>query len=75
MDYRREVIATVAVNKGEEDEAVVMVGTFPTQGRIAWAISSVEDGDTEIYLRPDDCERVVEHLERALAQLRENSCD
>lgn len=70
MDYRREVIATVAVNKGEEDEAVVMVGTFPTQGRIALAISSVEDGDTEIYLRPDDCERVVEHLKQAIVRLQ-----
>jgi hypothetical protein len=44
-------IAALEVHKGAMDEAVVMVATFPHQRRISLAISSLGNGDREIYLR------------------------
>jgi hypothetical protein len=63
------VIATLEVNKGAGDEAAVIGTTFPDQRKISLAISSLENGDAEIHLRPDDCERVVDHLREAFARL------
>jgi hypothetical protein len=69
MDNEREEVATLQINVGEHEEAVVIVGILRNHRRIALAISSRENGDAEIHLDPEDCNKVVEYLRKGITQL------
>ena len=69
MDYQREEVATLRLNQGTDEEAVVIVTVLPDHKKLALCLSSVEDGDTEIYLTPGDCEEVIACLREAVDRL------
>ena len=69
MVYKREEVATLRLNQGADEEAVVIVTVIPDHKRLALCLSSVEDGDTEIYLTPGDCEEVIACLREAVDRL------
>jgi hypothetical protein len=54
VDYQREEVATLRLNQGTGEEAVVIVSVLPDHKKPALCLSSVEDGDAEIYLTPGD---------------------
>ncbi len=69
MDCRREAVATLRLNQDADEEALVIVALLPDHKKIALCLSSLEDGDTEIYLAPADCEKVVACLKEAVDRL------
>ena len=69
MDYRREAVAPLRLNQGADEEALVIVAVLPDHKKIALCLSSLEDGDTEIYLAQGDCEKVVACLREAVDRL------
>ena len=69
MDYQREEVATLRLNEDEDEEAVVIVTVLPNRRKIALCLSSIENGDTEIHLAPEDCEKVMNYLGQAIARL------
>lgn len=69
MGNGREEVVTLRINEDEDEEAVVIIGVLRNRRKIALAISSRENGDAEIYLDPEDCNKVVEYLRKAVTQL------
>ena len=70
MDYRREEVATLRLNQGTDEEAVVIITVLPDHKKLALCLSSVEDGDAEIYLTPGVCEEVIACLREAVDRLQ-----
>jgi hypothetical protein len=69
VDYQREEVATLRLNEAADEEAVVIVTVLRDHKKIALCLSSKENGDTEIYLSPGDCEQVVACLREAVDRL------
>lgn len=46
------------------DEAVILVRA--REDRIAMSVSLKEDGDVEVFLKPSDCEHLVDLLRQAI---------
>ncbi len=52
---------------GEADLVIIKV----TKGQVVLALSQESNGDVQVVLRADDCQKVVDALERALTETAE----
>ena len=58
-----ELINFVDAESHQNGIAVVRAG----EGEVGLTLSLEEDGDTEVFLRAEDCERLLDALRQALA--------
>jgi hypothetical protein len=67
MKSESKQIATILIgNRQEEDYGVVIIRTL-SDGTVGLTVSLKHDGDTEIYLKKEDCFKIIKALKEATA--------